>query len=167
MHVCVSAVLLLSSGVLAQAIDPTVPPAAQHAILTVQGRGAQVYRCEAVGGAFQWTFRAPVARLFDAQDREVGTHGDGPVWTYQDSSSVQGVVVAKSTLDAGSIPSLLLQAASPKRVGLLTTVEYIRRSETHGGLAPAEGCDGAHQGDLVRVPYTAMYTFYSSKVAAQ
>ena len=160
-----SSLLLLTAVSAAQTPDTTAPPATQRPILTVQGRGAQVYRCEATGSTFGWTFRAPVARLFDAQDHEVGTHGDGPTWNYEDSSSIGGTVIARATPDAGSIPMLLLQSTSPKRTGLLTTVEYIRRSDTHGGLAPTGGCDAAHEGDLARIPYTAIYTFYSSRPA--
>ncbi len=165
MHLLAPMCLLLTTLAAAQAPDPTAPPASQHAILTVEGRGAQVYRCEAAATGFQWTFRAPVARLFDAQDREVGSHGDGPSWTYQDSSSIRGAILARSTPDAASIPALLLQAVNPARTGLLTAVEYIRRSAPHGGLAPTSGCDADHAGDLSRVPYTATYTFYSSKAA--
>ncbi len=164
MHPLASSLLLLTAiSATGQTPDPTAPPATQRPVLTLQGRGTQVYRCEATGPTFAWTFQAPVARLFDAQDREVGTHGDGPTWTYQDSSSVGGKVLAQASLDPASVPSLLLGAINPKRTGLLTTVEYIRRSDTHGGLAPATGCDAAHENDLARIPYTATYTFYSSK----
>lgn len=163
MHPLAYPLLLLGTAAAAQAVDPTLPPPNQHPVLTVRGIGAQVYRCEALGGPFQWVFQAPVARLFDANDREVGTHGDGPRWTYQDASSVRGKVLARTTPDPASIPALLLQATGPRGSGVLTTVEYIRRSDTHGGLAPAEGCDAAHRGDLARVPYTATYTFYSGR----
>ena len=163
MHFLAYAILLFGPIAAAQTPASTLPPATQHPILTVQGRGAQVYRCEGVGTTFQWTFRAPVARLFDAHDREVGTHGDGPTWTYQDASSIGGKVLAKTSPDPASVPALLLQAVDPKRSGVLTPVEYIRRSDTHGGLAPATGCDAAHEGDLARIPYTATYTFYSAK----
>jgi hypothetical protein len=100
--------------------------------------------------------------------RSPGTHGDGPVWNYEDGSSIQGVLAAKSNApDQGSIPWLLLKAVNPTRTGILTTVEFIRRSDTHGGVAPVTGCDAAHQGELARVPYTATYTFYTSKPASK
>jgi hypothetical protein len=151
---------------LAQTPDPTLPPTTQHPILTVQGRGAQIYGCQPVNGAFQWVFQAPVARLFDTNGVEVGTHADGPTWTYQDSSSIQGILAAKApSPDAANIPWLLLKAAKPQRTGLLTAAEFIRRSDTAGGIAPSTPCDVAHKGDLMRVPYTATYTFYSSKPA--
>ena len=148
----------------AQTADPTQPPANQHAVLTVQGRGSQIYSCQPVGASFAWVFRAPAARLFDAAGNEVGTHGDGPTWIALDSSAIRGTVLASApSPDATSIPWLLLKAHDPQRTGVLTTVESIRRSDTKGGIAPATGCDAAHKGDLVRVPYTATYTFYSSQ----
>ncbi len=158
--------MFLVSGSRAQGVDPTLPPSAEHAILTLHAIGSQIYGCQPVGSRdqYQWIFIAPAARLFDSGAGEVGTHGDGPTWNYQDSSSVQGVVKAKSASpDPASVPWLLLQATKPRGSGLLTRVEYIRRSETQGGVAPAAGCDPSHRGELARVPYTATYTFYSGK----
>lgn len=140
-----------------QAQEATVPPATQHAVLTVQGQGVQIYTCK----AGQWVFVAPAARLFDANGIEVGSHGDGPVWHLQDGSSVRGKVSAKTpSPDPGSIPWLLLKAAGSDGAGKLAAVEFIRRSETKGGVAPSGGCDA---GAFARVPYSATYTFYSSK----
>ena len=148
----------------AQTADPTQPPANQRAVLTVQGRGSQIYSCQPEGAGFQWVFRAPAARLFDTDGNEVGTHGDGPTWIAQDSSSIQGTLLtAAPSPDATSIPWLLLKARDPQRNGILTAVEFIRRSDTKGGVAPSTGCDATHKGDLARVPYTATYTFYSSQ----
>jgi len=148
----------------ARAQDRTVPAPPQHPILTLHAVGSQVYSCQRIDNTFQWTFIAPVARLFDASGNEVATHGDGPVWNYQDSSSIQGVVQIKSpSPDAGSIPWLLLKAVNPARTGILTTVDFIRRSDTHGGIAPTTGCDAQHVNENARIPYTATYTFYSAK----
>jgi hypothetical protein len=151
----------------ATAQDATQPTAAEHAILTVQGRGVQIYTCQLHSGTFEWEFLAPAARLFDG-DREVGTHGDGPVWHLDDGSSVYGQVIARSASpDATAIPWLLLKAITPagetSRPGTLSTAEFIRRSDTRGGIAPTAGCDRTHTGDFARVPYTATYAFYSSK----
>jgi Protein of unknown function (DUF3455) len=159
---CVAVVCLLLAGA-AKAQDATQPPTSQHPVLTVQGRGVQIYGCQEAAGHFQWTFLAPAARLFDG-DREVGSHGDGPVWHYEDGSSIHGQVVAKApSPDAGAIPWLLLKGMDPHGSGVLATVEFIRRSDTQGGVAPATGCDAQHAGEFVRVPYTATYSFYSSK----
>ena len=154
-------ILMMAFAVCAmQAQDATQPPAAQYAVLTVQGRGVQIYTCKA-SGAGHWVFVAPAARLFDKDGVEVGTHGDGPVWNWQDGSSVYGQAIAIApSPDAGAIPWLLLKAARTTGSGAMTRVEYVRRSETKGGAAPVGACDA---GALVRVPYEATYTFYSSK----
>ncbi|WP_254064024.1 DUF3455 domain-containing protein [Granulicella sp. S190] len=148
----------------AKAQDKTIPPPPQQAVLTLHARGSQIYNCQQVQNAYQWVFIAPVARLFDDAGNEVATHGDGPVWNYQDSSSIQGVVQQKvSSPDAASIPWLLLKAVNPARTGVLTRVDFIRRSDTQGGIAPTTGCDADHLDANARVPYTATYTFYSAK----
>lgn len=147
-----------------RAQDATVPPATQHVVLTVQGQGVQIYACKVVSGSGQWVFVAPAARLFDTSGIEVGSHGDGPVWHSVDGSSVLGKVVAKSpSPDPASVPWLLVKAVSHDGTGVLASVEFIRRSDTKGGVAPATGCDVDHIGDFARVPYTTTYTFYSSK----
>ncbi len=157
-------IFFAAATVQAQQQDPTQPPASEHPILTLRAAGSQIYACQQVDRSYRWIFVAPAARLFDSTGNEVATHGDGPVWNYQDGSSIQGVVQAKSASpDSSSIPWLLLKAANPQRTGILTTVDFIRRSDTHGGVAPTTGCDAGHQGDITRVPYTAIYTFYSAR----
>jgi hypothetical protein len=59
-----------------------------------------------------------------------------------------------------AIPWLLLRVTSHQGSGMLANVATIRRTETHGGVAPAQGCDSSMVGATVRVPYTATYTFY-------
>jgi hypothetical protein len=148
----------------ASAQDKTIPPPPQQPILTLHAKGSQIYLCQRNENAYQWLFTAPAARLFDDTGNEVATHGDGPVWNYQDSSSIQGVVQVKvPSPDPASIPWLLLKAVNPARSGILTKVDFIRRSDTQGGIAPTTGCDEGHAGAVARVPYTATYTFYSAK----
>jgi Protein of unknown function (DUF3455) len=154
--------LSLASVALAQ--NPTPPPPSQHPILTVTGKGVQIYICQHSDAGPQWVFQAPEATLFDASGNSVGTHGAGPIWKSNDGSSVKGDLLQKSpSPEATSIPGLLLKAVSPSGSGIMTRVEYIRRSETHGGAAPTTGCDAQHLDTLSRVPYTATYTFYSAK----
>jgi len=158
----VSAWVILSFPARAQ--DSTQPPAGQHAILTVKGDGVQVYACQQVDAVAKWVFQAPEAKLFDASGKEVGAHGAGPFWKDIDGSLVRGQLVANSKAPAaGDIAWLLLKASSHEGDGVLSKVEYIRRSETNGGVAPAGGCDAEHLGATVRVPYTATYAFYAGK----
>jgi uncharacterized protein DUF3455 len=148
----------------ALAQDGTLPPAGQQAILTVKGDGVQIYACKEVAGAAQWVFQAPEAKLLDASGKEVGTHGAGPFWKANDGSLVKGKLVTSSKAPgAGDIAWLLLKASEHEGSGILSGVEYIRRSETHGGAAPSTGCDAGHLDATVRIAYTATYAFYSAK----
>jgi hypothetical protein len=144
--------------------DPTAPPPSQHPILTLTGKGVQIYECQLVNNAPQWVFQAPDASLYDASGAKVGVHGAGPSWRYLDHSAVKGEVVAKSTApEPTAIPWLLLKAIKEDESGVMAKVEFIRRSDTHGGIAPTTGCDTQHLNTITRIPYTATYTFYSAK----
>jgi hypothetical protein len=157
-----AATLSLATAVLAQ--DPTTPPPSQHPILTVTGKGVQIYTCQQSAAGPQWVLQAPEATLIDASGNPVGTHGAGPIWKSNDGSTVKGQLLQKSeSPQATSIPWLLLKAASPSGSGIMTRVEFIRRSDTHGGVSPTTGCDAQHLNAVSRVPYTATYTFYSAK----
>ncbi|MCU1318639.1 MAG: hypothetical protein JWP98_157 [Edaphobacter sp.] len=148
----------------ANAQSSTEPPQGQHAILSVLGRGVQMYTCQQANGTLQWVFQAPEATLYDAGSAKVGTHGAGPAWTYKDGSSVKGEVVKKSAApEPGAIPWLLLKASGVDGNGLLSKVEFIRRFDTHGGEASTVGCDVQHLNSISRIPYAATYTFYSAK----
>ena len=153
---------LFSTAAIAQ--NSTEPPPSQHAILTVTGKGVQIYTCQQSAAGPQWVFQAPEAKLLDASGNPIGTHGAGPIWKSNDGSSVKGELLQKSASpDATSIPWLLLKAVSPSGSGIMTRVEFIRRSDTHGGSSPTTGCDAQHLNAIARVPYTATYTFYSAK----
>jgi Protein of unknown function (DUF3455) len=163
-HLRLLLLMTLSIVTAAAAQNPTDPPPSQHPVLTVTGKGVQIYACQLVANAPQWVFQAPDASLFDASGAKVGVHGAGPSWRYLDGSTVKGEVVAKNASpEATAIPWLLLKAVNEDDTGVLAKVEFIRRSDTHGGIAPATGCDSQHLNTSARVPYTATYTFYSAK----
>jgi hypothetical protein len=143
--------------------NPTTPPPTQHPILTVTGKGVQIYTCQQSAVGSRWVFRAPEATLIDASGKPVGTHGAGPIWKSNDGSTVKGDLLQKSaSTEPTSIPWLLLKAVSPSGSGIMTRIEFIRRSDTHGGSSPTTGCDAQHLNAVSRVPYTATYTFYSA-----
>jgi hypothetical protein len=72
------------------------------------------------------------------------------------------VLVKAASPTAGSIPWLLLAAASTSGNGTLTGTRYIQRLYTSGGVAPATGCDASTVGAQVRVDYSAVYYFWGS-----
>jgi Protein of unknown function (DUF3455) len=130
-----------------------VPPGARL-LMQVKGEGAQVYVC--TQGA--WTLKAPDAKLLDLQGNVVGVHFAGPTWKLNDGSQVRGKMIASQpSPDAGSVPWLLVQAVPQSGTGKLAQVAFIRRTDTHGGVAPKTPCSGSGE---QRVAYSAIYSFY-------
>jgi hypothetical protein len=142
-------------GIRAQTLKDSIDvPTNSSLLLEAKGTGVQVYGC--LGG--KWTLQAPDATLLDRQGNVIGTHYAGPTWRLNDGSWVRANPVAKrASPDGVSVPWLLLESAHG--TGSLATVEFIQRTDTHGGNAPSETCsDGAE----LRVPYTATYLFYKT-----
>ena len=135
-------------------------PAGQRVVLTAQGKGVQIYRCDRVKDLWGWVLVAPEATLF-VSGVKVGTHSAGPSWTYRNSSVKGKVLTSVPSPDADSIPWLLLEALDATGADLLNDVSYIRRADTKGGKAGSTGCDAGHAGAVSRIPYSATYTFYS------
>jgi hypothetical protein len=124
----------------------------------VPAKGVQIYECR----DSQWTFVAPAADLFDTHGKKIGRHYAGPEWEAADGSRVVGKVKARADAPGeGAIPWLLLstQPVGPK--GAFSGVSSIRRVHTAGGVAPNAHCSTAEAGQLVRVPYTADYYFFT------
>jgi len=138
-------------------------PAGVRVVLQAKGDGVQIYTCTSTPGGAKWVLKAPDAKLLDASGKSIGAHFAGPTWKLNDGSQVQGELLAnKPAPEAGSVAWLLLRAKAGTASGALANVAYIRRTETHGGAAPASGCKGAQDsGKTVQVPYAATYTFYS------
>jgi hypothetical protein len=130
-----------------------VPP---HSILLLRaiGSGDQVYGC--VNG--RWALTAPDAKLLNQAGSVIGRHFAGPTWQLNDGSWVKGSVIAKQVApDATAVPWLLLESVGG--TGKLGTVRFIQRTGTRGGNARDASCS---QNAMLRVPYTATYSFYET-----
>ena len=148
---------------------PKVPDAIQsrpgeEVVLLAHASGSQIYTCRAgADGKFTWILKAPDAELKDDQGKLIGTHFAGPAWKLTDGSQVTGKAAARADSDdPNSIPWLLVDVVSHSGNGLLTKVTTIQRVHTHGGKAPAEGCDESHRDAEIKSSYTADYYFYVS-----
>ena len=139
-------------------------PADQELVWKVVGRGVQIYDCQPSSAdptIDVWTFREPAAVLYQ-HGRPVGIHFRGPTFESFDGSSVVGALVASVPAPrAGAIPWLLLRAVSTQGDGVLSSVDYIKRVKTKGGVAPPGPCDPAED-ETLSVPYRAEYRFYSN-----
>jgi hypothetical protein len=130
-----------------------VPPQSRL-LLRAFGSGDQVYGC--VNGS--WDLKAPDAKLLNQDGSIIGRHFAGPTWQLKDGSWVKGKAVAKQVApDANAVPWLLLESVGG--TGRLGTVRFIQRTGTHGGNAPDGSCS---QSAMLRVPYTATYSFYGA-----
>jgi hypothetical protein len=148
------------------------PPADQKVAYHAYAEGVQIYVCRNVGTTeapqYAWVFVAPEAVLYMSEDGEkrekwhlVGLHCAGPTWEYKDGSKVVGKVLQRAdSPKAGAVPWLLLQAIRHDGKGRFAAVTYIQRVDTDGGGAPTTGADAAHEGQEVRVPYSADYYLY-------
>ena len=148
-----------------QTADPTLPPAAAHVRYTVEGHGVQTYNCTAQNGSFAWVFEEPAAGLFDPKThQQIGVHTAGPTWTWSDGSSITGKVLQTRPSDnPANIPWLLLEThPTGTTTGALSNITFVRRSDTQAGKAPTTGCDTKNVNVVLRVPYAATYTFYST-----
>jgi hypothetical protein len=144
---------------------PVVPSGVKVVLLfQALGIGEQVYECkpsptDSTKGV--WTFKEPIAKLYDDAGHIIGSHFKGPAgptWQVNDGSTVVGTIL-KNVPNPDAIPSLLLAAISHDGCGMLSKVLFIQRVDTVGGTAPAESCDLSHDSET-KVPYMALYRFY-------
>ena len=149
----------------AQQVPPQIQaPANEQLLLQVYAKGDQVYICQEGVTQFVWTLKAPDAQLFDKDGKAFGKHFAGPSWEANDGSRVTGKAVANApSPDTDSIPWLLVNIVNHEGKGVLSRATSIQRLNTKGGKAPASGCDAAHTGQEIRVPYSADYLFYAPK----
>jgi hypothetical protein len=125
-----------------QEAAPDVPdaiqvPSGEQVLFFAHASGAQVYTCEAGAGK---TF----------------------AWTLKDGSAVTGKAVAHvDSLDADSVPWLLVEVVGHTGKGQLGDVTHIQRVHTHGGKPAADGCDEGHKGAETKSSYAADYYFFA------
>jgi hypothetical protein len=137
-------------------------PAGHEAVLQLSARGAQVFRCERVDGAYLWRFRQPDAELFDGEGRPAGRHGAGFSFEHRDGSRLVGTLAAHdAAASADTLPWLLLSTRSYGQ-GALAGVSYVQRVNTRGGMPPP-ACGAAQVNQPLRVDFAADFVFYRSR----
>jgi hypothetical protein len=136
-------------------------PSTATLVLQARGEGVQIYAC-VKDADWSWKLKAPEATLLDQDGKAIGKHFAGPTWRLTDGSEVQGKLL-KVQQQPGTIPWLIVSARSTGGEGRLSQVDVVRRTETQGGLAPSTGCDAAHAGAEVRIPYSATYSFFDTR----
>lgn len=146
--------------------DSLQTTATQTLALEAHAVGVQIYTCTAAktaGGQPEWRLKAPEATLYDAANTKLATHYAGPTWESTDGSKVVGKLKASATPSADAIPWLLLDVKATQGNGVFSHITAVQRLATEAGKAPADGCATASLGQEVRIPYKAVYRFYTTK----
>lgn len=166
----VAAGLLALAQAHASAATIAVPASLQTAptqtlALEAAATGVQIYTCAPAkeGGKAEWSLKAPEANLYDATGKKVAIHYAGPTWEATDGSKVVGKMKASATPSPGAIAWLLLDVKSTAGTGVFGKITAVQRLATEAGKAPDEGCTSASLGTEVRIPYKAVYRFYTTK----
>ncbi len=139
--------------------DKVQVPAGNKVAFHVYAQGSQVYKWN----GSTWDFVAPVATLSASANYhgEVGIHYAGPTWESNSGSKVVAKRVDGCTPDPTAIPWLKLETTSTSGPGIFSSVTYIQRVNTTGGLIPS--FPGSVIGEIKEVPYTAEYYFYRAE----
>ena len=167
--VTVFMILAATSLSIAEKVPSKVPdaiavPAGSTLLLVAHAKGSQIYTCQATAdGKFAWSLKAPDAELRDDNGKVIGHHAAGPSWMLDDGSKITGKAAGHAdSPDPDSIPWLLVNVVAHEGNGQLAGVSLIQRLNTHGGKAPAGGCDESHKNAETRASYGADYYFYSA-----
>jgi hypothetical protein len=133
------------------------PPVDQHVSFHGYAQGVQIYRWD--DATQKWIFVAPDATLYGDPGfhGQIAIHFAGPTWQSNSGSEVVGTKLIAHTPDVTAIPWLLLAGTTSHGPGPLNGTNYIQRTNTTGGLAPATP---GTTGQTAAVPYTAQYYFY-------
>lgn len=145
---------------------PANLPKGNSRVATFFADGFQKYKAQEIPNsnpvAYQWVFVAPLADLYDATNKKVGTHSAGPNWQLSAADSMYGQAFnparAAASPDANSIDWLLLMPKTGKPpIGFFANVSYVERIDTKGGKAPAT--PPTNPSETANVHYTAVYRF--------
>lgn len=137
-------------------------PDAVEPVLRLQGRGVQVFRCEARGSGYTWVYRLPEADLVDASGKALVRHGANFSFEHADGSRLLGTVVAfDDPPDPRNLRWLLLSTRSFGD-GVLSGITFVQRVDTIGGMPPPR-CDAGQQSRLLRVDFSADFVFYKPR----
>jgi len=160
---------MLLTGVGAAALSPSpvadsvpaqlTPPPGQHVVMDLGvTTGSQVYTC--TNGS--WTLLEPAALLMGSG--QTVFHTKGPQWiSLRDGSSVTAADELASVPQPNAVPQELLRATANAGNGVLSTVDFVQRLATSGGVAPAGTCGAGGQQSVY---YKAEYRFYAPDVVS-
>lgn len=140
------------------------PPEASEEAFRLEASGEQVFRCLIDARGWYWKFEAPNAYLFDPQTNQaVAKHGYNFTFVHNDGSRLTTRIVSTAPQGKNDLSDALFTVASRDGYGRLSQIQYIQRLNAKGGV-PTTVCTKEKRGQLARVPFTADFIFYRSKI---
>ncbi|MCR2747476.1 DUF3455 domain-containing protein [Limnobacter parvus] len=135
-------------------------------VLEASAEGKITYECSKEKDpltTYKWVMAGPKAVLKNSDGKEIGDYSGPPArWASKDGSFVTGSQVAVSRNGGKNIPYQLVKADVSGGMGIMTTVSYVQRVNTQGGVAPSKKCTADNAGDKVDVDYKADYKFWKA-----
>lgn len=146
--------------------DAVKVPAGHRVALETVGVGEITYECRAkagMAGAHEWVFVGPQADLNSRGGTRLGTYfGPPATWKANDGSAFTGAQLAVAPNGTGNIPLQLVKANPATGQGAMSSIAYVQRVATRGGVAPAAACDAGMLGRKEIVKYQADYVFWKA-----
>ena len=137
--------------------------AAEEPAFLLTASGVQVYECRGAPGTpggYMWKFTNPDATLSDGSG-SVARNVTATVYEATgDRSSITATVLASQPAGSDNLPWTAMRAQALAEEGLFAGVTSVQRVNTHGGVAPRDGCGESTVGSEARVDFTADYYFY-------
>jgi len=141
-------------------------PAGEREVERLVARGVQTYECRAHprdAAKAGWSYVASELEMTDGAGKAIGRHTFAPaVWEARDGSKLIGEIRARADApQAGNGPWLLVSTRSVGGPGRFSSITSLQRVNTHGGIAPVDGCDVKNLGAKQRVPLTADFVLFT------
>ena len=147
---------------------PGIPPrlregAGEELAFMLSANGVNVYQCKATianPDLYAWYFIAPDATLYDGSHEVARMVSPNLMEALSDYTSVSGFVNGAQSAGPGNLPWMSARATANGDSGLFAGVTSYQRVNTHGGAAPASGCNADNVGEEARVAFDADFYFY-------
>lgn len=140
-------------------VNPLAPEGA-HEAFVLTGKGVQQFQCVSDARGRYWRFVTPAADLRDEKGRSVARQGsDGNFFAKDGSMLSVKIEKHEKKQDPENLRGLLYKAVPRGKPGIFSDVVYVTRREAKGGV-PLTGCSPSQLGSTLKVPFTAVYTFY-------
>jgi len=130
--------------------------------LRLNGRGVQIFRCEAIDGQYLWRFRQPEADLADDSGQLIARHGANFTFEHRDGSRLVATITAYDDPPKRDDLRWVLMSAKSFGKGALASIAYVQRVNTSGGMPPSN-CQAIEVNRLLRVNFSSDFVFYRAR----